>query len=153
MSFSSSVLYFECPSSLVPPFMQTHWACAPSPSYLHALPRAQHCPHSYFCQWQLQISPAHKCSEKKNNVSRRELISRNCHLLFLGYIRWMVTGFLGRSLGSVSLPEIPPCSYAFTSLMPELNTSKKQLKNFKLPTSLIIVTKRISHPHVIFPLY
>lgn len=36
--------------------------------------------------------------------------------------------------------------YAFTSLMLELNTSKKQLKNnLKLPTSLIIVTK-ISHP-------
>lgn len=57
-----------------------------------------------------------------------------------------------RSLRSISLPDTPPCPYAFTSLMLELNTSKKQLKNLKLPISLIIVTKRISHPHV-FPLY
>lgn len=65
-----------------PSFMKTHWACVPPP-YLQALPTAPHCSHSYFCQWQLQIFPAHKCSEKKNNVSRRELItSRNCHLPF-----------------------------------------------------------------------
>ena len=78
--------------------------------------------HNYFYHWQLQIFPALKCSEKKNHVSRRELIfSRSCTLFLgqshasLGYIRLMVTGFLERGHRSEPLPQILPNSYAFTS--------------------------------------
>lgn len=144
--FPSSILHKDTPS------------LATFISYLQAFPATPHCSHTYFCSRQLQISPAHKCSEKKNNVSSRKLIiSRSCRLLFLGqshasldYIRLMVTDFLERGYRLSPLHEIPPYSYALISETLKLNTSKKQFKFLKLSTSLLIVTKQISHPPIFF---
>lgn len=38
ISFSSSLFYFDCPSSLVPSFTKTHWACIPFSSLTASIP-------------------------------------------------------------------------------------------------------------------